>query len=128
MANRFISFLEAVGRDFGKGLLRISPYAEQAGALAIGIFAPALSPLFGQVVAAVVTAEQSAAAAGKQSKTGPAKLASVVQLMGPLIAQALGDLGRPNDSAAVEGYVSAVVAVLNGHSSSTTAGVVNGAS
>jgi hypothetical protein len=122
MANRFVSFLEAVGRDFGKGLLRIAPYAAQVGSVAIGIFDPALSPLFSQVMAAVVTAEQSAAAAGKQAKTGPDKLAAVVQLLGPLVAQALGDLGRPNDSAAVAGYVSAVVTILNGQSSSAVAG------
>jgi hypothetical protein len=113
MANKFWGFLETVGRDFKKGLDFVLPYAETAGETAISIFNPALGTLFNQTVNAVVTAEQAAAAAGKQSGTGAAKLASVVQLMGPLIKQALTDAGKPNDDTAVQNYINAVVTILN---------------
>ena len=104
------SFLETVGRDFKKFVL---PYAATAGEVAVSAFAPALGPMFDSTVTAVVTAEKSAAAVGKQTGSGTQKLAAVVQLMGPLIAQGLQDAGKPNDTAAVEAYINSVVAVLN---------------
>jgi len=110
MANKFVSFLEAVGRDFKKYVL---PIAETAGEVAISAFAPALGPLFNATVSAVSTAEAAAAAAGKQSGTGVQKLAAVVQLMGPLIAQGLTDAGMQNDTAAVEAYINSIVTILN---------------
>ncbi len=113
MANRFVSFLEHVGHDFKKGLDFILPYAETAGEVAVSIFAPALGPLFNSTVNAVITAEQAAAAVGKQSGSGVQKLASVVQFIGPLIAQGLTDAGMQNDTAAVEAYISAIVTILN---------------
>lgn len=113
MSNKFISWLEAVGKDFGKGLLFLQPWAAGAGEVAVAAFAPGLGPLFNSTVAAVGLAEQKAAALGKQNGTGAQKLADVVQLMGPVIAQSLTDAGQESDSAAVAGYVSSVVAVLN---------------
>lgn len=113
MANKFISFLETVGRDFKKGLSFILPWAQGAGEVAISLFAPALGPLFNQTVNAIVTAEQAAAAIGKQNGTGAQKLAQVVALMGPLIGQALADVGKANDAAAVQAYINAVVTILN---------------
>jgi hypothetical protein len=59
MTSKFVSFLETVGKDFTKFL----PAAETA----MAIFEPALSPMFNMTVNAVVTAEQSFAAAGKQT-------------------------------------------------------------
>jgi hypothetical protein len=113
MTNKFLSFLEAAGRDFEHGLERVLPWAAGAGEVAVGIFAPTLSPIFNQTVAAVITAEQKAALIGKQAGSGAQKLADVVQLMGPLIAQALTIAGKAADAAAVASYVSAVVTILN---------------
>lgn len=113
MSNRFVGFLEAVGKDFVKGLDFILPWAAGAGQVAVDLFFPAFGPMFKQTVTAVVTAEQSAAAAGKQSGSGAQKLASVFQLMGPLISQGLADAGKANDDAAVQSYISAVVQILN---------------
>lgn len=113
MANKFVTFLEALGRDFVHGLDKILPYAETTGEVAVKLFAPALGPLFNQTVTAVVTAEQAAAAVGKQTGSGQQKLASVAQLMGPLIAQALTVAGKPADETAVQGYINSVVQVLN---------------
>jgi hypothetical protein len=109
----FKSFLDTVGKDFKKGLDFVLPYAETAGEIAVSIFAPSLGTLFNQTVNAVVTAEQAAAAVGKQTGTGAQKLASVVQLMGPLIAQGLADAGKANDDAAVQAYITAIVTILN---------------
>ncbi|MGO9073262.1 MAG: hypothetical protein ACLPLR_08735 [Terriglobales bacterium] len=108
----FKSFLQTVGRDFKKGLDFILPWAEGAGEVAVSIFAPALGPLFNQTVSAVVTAEQAAVAAG-QEKGGAQKLIAVTTLMGPLIKQALQDAGKPNDDAAVQAYINAIVQILN---------------
>lgn len=113
MPNKFVSFLEAIGKDFKKGLDFVLPYAQTAGEVAVSLFAPSLGTLFNSTVNAVVTAEQAAAAASKQSGTGAQKLASVVQLMGPLIAQGLQDAGKPNDNAAVQAYISSIVTILN---------------
>jgi hypothetical protein len=113
MSSKFVSFLETVGRDFKKGLNFVLPYAATAGETAVAIFAPQLGPLFNQTVSAVVTAEQNAAALGKQSGTGAQKLASVVQLMGPLIQQGLSDAGQAADDAAVQNYINAIVTILN---------------
>ena len=116
MTNKLVGFLEAAGHDFKNGLMHIVPYTlpiiEGAGSVAISIFAPELGPLFNQVVAAVVTAEQSSAAQGK-TKAGAEKLSTVVQLVGPLIKAVLADLGKANDDAAVSEYVNAVVSILN---------------
>jgi hypothetical protein len=111
MANRFISFLSHVGSAFKKGLDPTLKVAATAGEVAVQIFAPEFSGLFHQTILAVMTAEQSATAAGLM-KAGPQKLAAVVQLMGPLIKQALIDVGRPDDDAAIERYISSVVTIL----------------
>jgi hypothetical protein len=113
MSNKFVSFLEAAGKDFGNFLSKVLPYAETAGEVAVAAFAPSLGPLFNSTVNAVVTAEQAAAAVGKQAGSGASKLASVVTLMGPLISQGLKDAGKASDDTAVQGYVNSVVAVLN---------------
>jgi hypothetical protein len=109
MANKFLGFLEAVGRDLKKAL----PWIQTAGEAAVQVFLPGASVLFNQTVNAVVTAEQSYAAIGQQGKTGVSKLAAVVQLMGPLIAQGLAGAGKANDQAAVEAYINAIVLILN---------------
>lgn len=113
MTNKFLSFLEAVGRDIRKGLHYLIPIAETAGEVAIATFAPSLGPLFNQTVNAVITAEQSFAAIGQQKGTGPQKLAAVLTLMGPLIKQALADVGKPNSDTEVQEYINAVVRILN---------------
>lgn len=111
--NKFVSFLEHVGHDFKKGLDPALKVAATAGEVAVQIFAPALGPLFNQTVAAVISAEQNAAAIGQQQGSGTQKLAAVVQLMGGLIKQVLADAGKDNSNMAVERYISAVVTILN---------------
>jgi hypothetical protein len=113
MTNKFVSWLEHVGRDFKQGLDVALPFAATAGKVAVAIFAPELGPVFNSTVSAIVTAEQSAAAIGQQSGTGAQKLSAVATLMGPLIKQALVDAGKTADDAAVQKYITAVVTILN---------------
>jgi len=109
----FKSWLTKVGEDFKKGLDFILPYAETSGEVAVSVFAPALGPLFNSTVTAVATAEQNAAALGTQAKSGAQKLAAVVTIAGGLIKQGLADAGKASDQAAIEGYINAVVQILN---------------
>jgi hypothetical protein len=111
--NSFISFMEHVGHDLKVGLPKALIVAESAGEVAVDIFAPGASALFNQTVAAVSTAEQAAVVAVAQNGPPVQKLASVVAIMGPIIKQALTDVGKPNDDASVQKYVSAVVTILN---------------
>ena len=112
MSNKFVSFLETVGRDFARGLAAILPWA-QAAEVAVSFFAPALGPLFNTTVSAVVLAEQKYTALGKQKGSGPEKLKDVLQIAEPVIAQGLADAGKSSDTAAVTNYINGVVAVLN---------------
>lgn len=109
----FKSWLQKVGEDFKKGLDFILPWAATAGETAVSIFAPALGPLFNSTVTAVATAEQNAAALGKQTGSGAQKLAAVVQIAGNIIKQGLADAGKANDDAAVQAYINSVVTILN---------------
>ncbi len=109
----FKSWLKHVGEEFKRGLDFILPWAAGAGEVAVSIFAPALGPLFNQTVTAVVLAEQNAAALGKQSGTGPQKLAAVFTLMQPVISQGLKDAGKESNDAAVQSYINAIVQILN---------------
>lgn len=107
MGNKFVSWLEHIG----KAILHIAESREVA--TAVQLFAPQLGSAFNLTVNACAMAEQKWAALGKQNGTGEQKLADVLLIAKPVIAQALADIGKPNDDAAVEKYVNSVVAVLN---------------
>lgn len=107
MGNKFVSWLEHIGRS----ILHIAESPE-LGKI-VQLFAPQFGPAFNLTVNAVAMAEQKYAAIGKQSGTGEQKLADVLLIAQPVIAQALADLGKANDTAAVTKYINAVVAILN---------------
>jgi hypothetical protein len=109
----FVSWLDAVGHDFKVGLDKILPWAEGAGETAVAIFAPQLGPVFNATVAAVATVEQKFSAMGQQTGSGVQKLAEATTIVGPLIAQALTDAGKTANIPAVQGYINAVVSILN---------------
>lgn len=111
MANKFISFLKAVGHD----IKVILPWIATTGETAVQLFFPGMSALFNATVGAVSTAEQAFPLQG----SGVQKAAAVLQLMGPLIKQGLADVGQPADDVAVQKYLDAVVLILN----TTPAGV-----
>lgn len=112
MTNKFVSWLDHVGHDFKKGLDPALKIAGTAGEIAVGIFFPALGPLFSQTVSAIATAEQNAVSLGLSGTGLTQKLPQVVQIMGGLIKQGLADVGASNDDASVEKYISAVVTIL----------------
>lgn len=105
MANRFVSFLKAVGHD----IKVILPWVATTGETAVQLFFPGMSALFNATVGAVSTAEQAFPLQG----SGLQKAAAVTQLMGPLIKQSLVDAGKPADDAAVQKYLDAVVLILD---------------
>lgn len=109
----FTSWLDAVGHDFKVGLDKILPWAQGAGETAVAIFAPQLGSVFNATVAAVATVEQKFAAMGQQTGTGSQKLADATTIVGPLISQSLTDAGKPASIQVVQGYINAVVAILN---------------
>lgn len=113
MPNKFLSFLEMVGRDFQKGINYILPFAETAGSVAVSIFFPALGPAYNSTVAAVAMAEQKYTALGKQSGSGPQKLADVLSIVRPVVAQALADAGKSSTDNDVINYINSVVNILN---------------
>ena len=108
----FRSLMMHIGHDLKFGLDHILPIAATSGVVAVQLFAPALGPMFRATVGAVTLAEQKAIALNQQ-KNGPQKLADVLQLMEPVIAQGLADAGKANDRASVIQYINGVVSILN---------------
>jgi hypothetical protein len=111
MSSKFVSILEAVGKDIVKDFNKVLPIAAGIGEAAVAVYAPTLSPMYNATVNAVLTAEKSAAVL-KQTGTGTQKMAAVVAIAGPLISQGLSDAGLPADATAVNGYVNSVVTIL----------------
>ncbi len=115
----FTGVLEAVGKDFAKGLKWAMQYAlpvEKLVALLFPGTAPTVSVLENATVLiqnAVVLVEQKYAASGVQEGTGAAKLAEVMTLAGDAVAALLAKAGITASSEYVQSLVSAVVALLN---------------
>jgi hypothetical protein len=115
----FISFLEAIGKDFAKGLAFAVKLAIPVASLAELLF-PGMAPTVttGVDVAtliqnAVLIVEQKFTAAGMQSATGAQKLAEVLLLTQEAVTSLLTEGGVTADAAYVTSLVNAVVAILN---------------
>lgn len=115
----FIGVLEAIGKDFAKGLKWAVQYAVPVEKLVALLF-PAAAPVATAVAdataliqSAVLLVEQKYAASGVQSGTGAQKLAEVMTLAGDAVATLLTQAGITASAAYIESLVSAVVAVLN---------------
>ena len=122
----FLSFLKKVGQDFKK--IFENPWTqkiEQVAGAVLTLAVPPIGSLFSATASAVMLAEQKAAALGKQDGSGPQKLADVLQLMEPVIAQALKDAGKDSSTAAVTNYINGVVAILNATPAPTGAPINN---
>jgi len=115
----FVGVLEAVGKDFAKGLKWAVQYAIPAEKLAALLFpgaAPAISVLENATALiqnAVVLVEQKFAASGVQAGTGAQKLAEVLTLAGDAVTALLAKAGIVATPDYVQSLVSAVVALLN---------------
>ena len=115
----FIGVLEAIGKDFAKGLKWAVQYALPVEKL-VGLLFPAAAPAVTAVADAttliqnaVLLVEQKFAASGVQSGTGTQKLAEVMTLAGDTVAGLLKEAGMNATPDYIESLVSAVVAVLN---------------
>ncbi len=116
----FIGVLEAVGKDFAKGLKWAVQYAVPVEKL-VGLLFPAAAPATTALADAttliqnaVVLVEQKYAASGVQAGTGTQKLAEVMTLAGDAVTSLLAQAGITSPTAAyVQTLVSAVVAILN---------------
>ncbi|MGA3295295.1 MAG: hypothetical protein ABSE45_15105 [Candidatus Acidiferrales bacterium] len=124
MSNKFVSFLETVGKDFKNGLKKIEPVITslaQAAELEVDALDPALGGVFTTAVAEVVSIEQKFAAMGQQSGTGAQKLATATTILAPVISQAFAAAGKASDATTVQNYIQAVVNFLNAIPASSSA-------
>lgn len=115
----FLSVLEAIGKDFEKGLKWAVQYAvpvEKLVALLFPQAAPAviaIADATSLIQGAVLLVEQKYAASGAQSGSGPQKLAEVMAVAGAAVVSLLQSAGISANSNYVESLISAVVGVLN---------------
>jgi len=115
----FIGVLEAIGKDFAKGLKWAVQYAlpvEKLVALLFPAAAPAVNAIADATTLiqnAVLLVEQKYAASGVQNGTGAQKLAEVMTLAGDAVTSLLTQAGITATATYVESLVSAVVAILN---------------
>lgn len=112
MSNKFVSFLQAVGRDFEKGLAFILPVAEAAVPV-IAVGNPALAGVLQSSIGVVISVEQKFAAMGKQAGSGTQKLGESVSILYPAFEQIFAQYGVQIDKGNVEQYINAIVAALN---------------
>lgn len=115
----FRSVLEAIGKDFAKGLKFALTYAIPVESLAALLF-PASAPVMSAAEDAttliqnsVFAVEQKFTAAGVQSGTGAEKLADVLALSQGAVTTLLSQAGIAASPAYVADLVNAVVAILN---------------
>lgn len=127
----FMGVLQAIGKDFAKGLKFAVQYAVPAEKLA-GLLFPTAAPVANELAdatmliqTAVLLVEQKFAASGTQSGTGQAKLAEVLLLAGDAVTKLLVQAGIPATAEYVSKLVSAVVAILNVQMMPATAPATN---
>jgi len=123
----FIGVLETIGKDFAKGLKFALTYAIPVEKLVALLF-PAAVPVIAAVTDAttliqnaVLLVEQKYAASGVQSGTGEQKLAEVLLLAGDAVTSLLEKAGITASADYISKLVSAVVAILNAQSVTSTA-------
>jgi hypothetical protein len=119
MSNKFVSVMDAIGRDFEKGLIEAEKYLPEAASLAAVIYPPSAAvdasviSGVGLVQKAVTVVEQKYAASGVATGSGPQKLAEVMSLTDAAVTSLLAQYGIVADSAYITNLVNAVVAILN---------------
>jgi hypothetical protein len=122
----FIGVLEAIGKDFIKGLGFALKYAVPVEKLVALLF-PAAAPVVTAVADAtsliqnaVLLVEQKFAASGVQSGTGAQKLAEVLTLAESAVTSLLSSAGITVTTSYVTSLVNAVVAILNAQPTSAS--------
>ncbi len=115
----FLSVLQAIGKDFAKGLAWAVQYAVPVEKLAALLFPAAGSELAvvedatKLIQNAVLLVEQKYAASGVQNGTGAQKLAEVLTLVEGAVTSLLAKAGITASADYISGLISAVVSILN---------------
>ena len=125
--NKFIGFLESIGKLFAKGLGFAVQYAIPVEKLIALLFPAAAPAALGVATAtqliqnAVIAVEQKYAAAGVQNGTGSQKAAEVLTLTEQAVIALLKQDGITADTTYVQSIISAVVGMLNVHTAPAAA-------
>jgi hypothetical protein len=119
MTSKFVTIMEAIGRDIKAAWADVVKYLPMASTIASLIFPAQAATISGVVNSidliqqAVATVEQKFAAAGIASGTGAQKLAQVISLVSPTVTELLTQEGLNYNETQITGIVNAVVAILN---------------
>ncbi len=115
----FLGVLQAIGKDFAKGLKFALTYAVPVESL-VGLLFPASAPVMSAAEDAttliqnsVLAVEQKFAAAGVQSGTGAQKLSEVLTISQGAVTTLLSHAGINASPEYITSLVNAVVAILN---------------
>jgi hypothetical protein len=119
VTSKFISIMEAIGRDAKKIFTEVTKYLPEAATLAKLLFPAQTATVAGVVNAvglvqqAVALIEQKYAALGTAAGTGAQKLAEALTIVTPTVTQLLTAEGLPVNSEYIQNVINAVVAILN---------------
>ena len=118
MPSKFVTVMEAIGRDIKVAWGDVVAYLPPAEALAALLFpgsaaVPAVVNSIGLIQQAVATVEQKFAAAGNPTGTGVQKSAQVLAIVGPAVTQLLAAEKISINTAQIQNIINAVVGVLN---------------
>ena len=118
MPSKFVTVMEAIGRDIKVAWGDVVAYLPPAEALAALLFpgsaaVPAVVNSLGLIQQAVATVEQKFAAAGNPTGTGVQKSAQVLAIVGPAVTQLLAAEKISINTAQIQNIINAVVGVLN---------------
>lgn len=128
MTNKFLTVMQAIGRDAKLVFTEVQKYLPEAATLAKLLFPAQAAEVTGVVNAvgliqqAVAVIEQKYAALGTATGTGAQKLAEALSIVTPTVTQLLSAEGLPVDQTFIQNVVNAVVAILNVKLSPVAAG------
>ena len=109
MANKFVSFLETVGKDVEHVFTDfLTPSVVKGVENAVLTIDPGISSVFNLVANTAIVVEQKFAAVGKQAGTGPQKLAQVIGIVGSTIETFIANADVPAIVNAVVGFLNAM--------------------
>ncbi len=127
MANKFLTVMQAIGKDAKIVLTEIEKYLPSAATLASLLFPVQKATVAGVVNSvgliqhAVTVIEQKYAAMGTSTGTGAQKLAEALTIVTPTVTQLLSAEGVPVNSDYIQKLTNAVVAILNVQMTGVTA-------
>ena len=119
MTSKFLTIMEAIGKDAKLVFTEVEKYLPEATTLAKLLFPAQTGAVTGVVNAvgliqqAVAVIEQKYAALGTATGTGAQKLAEALSIVTPTVTQLLSAEELPVNQAYIQKITNAVVAILN---------------